>query len=251
MTGDAAEVAMAAFAGRPVLARIADRGGIAAALAASGIGVGGDVIVIVGGAGGMDDATAEAVVEMMRDAVLPTVVRRGATVLDGGTDSGVMRLVGRARAESGGNFPLVGVAAEGTVTVPGSEPPTQDAADLEPHHTHVLLVPGTEWGAEAPWISDVAEVVADGSPSVTLLINGGGIAFDDAARSLEAGRPLVVVAGSGRTADAIADARTTGEGDRRAVQIAASPLTRIVLLDDPEAIAFAIAAGLGEPANRT
>lgn len=242
---------MAAQAHRPVLARIGDRAGITAAIAKSGIGVGAEVLVIVGGAGGMDDATAAALVEVMRDAVLPTVVRHGATVLDGGTDSGVMRLVGRARAESGGSFPLVGVAAEGTVTLPGTSPPQDDAADLEPHHTHVLLVPGTEWGQEAPWISEVAEAVADGHPAVTLLINGGEISFDDAARSLAAGRPLVVVAGSGRTADAIANARTTGEGDARAMQIAASPLTRIARLEDPGAIASAIAAGLGAAGRRT
>lgn len=242
---------MAAKAGRPVLARLADQSGIAAALAASGIGVGSEVIVLVGGAGGMDDSAADALAELMRDAVLPTVVRHGATVLDGGTDSGVMRLIGRARATSGGEFLLVGVAAEGTVTLPGGEPPQPDAADLELNHTHVLLVPGTAWGDEAPWISDVAGVLAGDRPSVTVLVNGGSIAFDDAARSLEAGRPLVVVAGSGRTADAIADARLIGEGDPRAAEIAASSLTWVARIDDPGAVAAAITAGLGEAAART
>lgn len=238
---------MEAQAGGPVLARILDRAGIAEALAGSGIGVGGAVVVLVGGAGGMDDVTADALVGVIRGAVVPTVVRYGATVLDGGTDAGVMRLIGRARAEAAEAFPLIGVAAVGTVTVPGSDSPQADAADIEPHHTHVLLVPGTEWGDEAPWISDVAGVIAGNFPSVTVLVNGGRIAFDDAARSLDAGRPLVVIAGSGRTADAIADTCLTGHGDPRAMQIAASPLTQVAHLDDPSSVDAAISASLDEP----
>jgi len=242
---------MAAKASKPVLVRVTERAGIAAALKVSGVDVGVEAVVLVGGAGGMDDAETDALAEVLRFAVVPIVLRRGATVIDGGTDSGVMRSVGRSRAASGALFPLVGVAAEGTVMVPGAVTSPADAAELEANHTHVLLVPGAEWGDEAPWISDVAGVVAAGRTSVTMLVNGGGIAFDDAARSLQAGRPVVVVAGSGRTADAIADARASGAGDPRARLIAASPLTRIARLDEPEAIASALAAGLGEPAGRT
>lgn len=242
---------MAAKADQPVLARVANRSGIAAALAAGGIGVSTEVIVLVGGAGGMDDRVAAALSELMSDAVLPTVVRYRATVVDGGTDSGVMRLIGRARAGSDVDFLVVGVAAEGTVTLPGGVPPQPDAADLEPNHSHVLLVPGTEWGEEAPWISDVAGVIAGDRPSVTVLVNGGSIAFEDAARSVAAGRPLVVVAGSGRTADAIADAHFTGQGDPRAVEIAGSSLTFVARLDDPGAVASAIIACLGEAAARS
>jgi len=241
---------MTAQSDGPMPARLPDRPGIAAVLAAAGIGVGAPVLVLVGGAGGMDEVTAGMLAGLMRDAVVPAVVRHGATVLDGGTDSGVMRLIGQARAAAGAAFPLVGVAAAGTVTLPGSDPPRADAADLEPHHTHVLLVEGDEWGDEAPWISDVAGVIAGDRPSVTVLINGGTIAVDDAERSLAAGRPLVVIAGSGRTADAVAGAHSTGGGDPRVARIAASPLTRVARLDDLGAVGTAIDAGLGEPVRR-
>ncbi len=240
---------MATRADGPVLLRVADRSRVAAVLAAGGVDVGVEVVVFVGGADGMDDAVAGALGGVWSAALFPAVLAAGATVIDGGTDSGVMRSIGRARAGSGMAFPLVGVAAEGTVTVPGGVAPRADAADPEPNHTHVLLVPGNEWGAEALWISEVAGVVAAGRASVTLLINGGGIAVEDAELSLEAGRPLVVVAGSGRTADAIADARGSGSGDLRVRRIAASPLTRVARLDEPESIASALAAGLAAAAG--
>lgn len=54
-----------------------------------------------------------------------------AVVVDGGTDIGVMRAVGRARAAEGGRFPLIGVAAEVAV----------DEVAFEPNHTRLVLVP--------------------------------------------------------------------------------------------------------------
>jgi hypothetical protein len=42
---------------------------------------------------------------------------------------------------------------------------------------------------------------------VTVLMNGGQIAYRDVAASLGSGRPVVVLAGTGGTADAIVQAR--------------------------------------------
>jgi hypothetical protein len=207
------------------------------------------VVVIVGGAGGMGENDLRIVGDVLRDAVVPVVERHAAIVVDGGTDSGVMRLIGRARSAAGARFPLVGVAAAGTVVIPGDSGPTSpDAAPLEPHHTVFVLVPGTNWGDEAPWISDIASLAAGRRPSVTVLINGGQIAFSDAQGSLDRGRPVVVLAGTGRTADAIAEALTGRGDDPRAAAIAASPLTSVVDVAAPDAVRAALEAALnGSP----
>jgi hypothetical protein len=186
--------------------RVSREDEIQATLDNAGVGRGRVVVVLVGGASGMDEKDLDMLTVVLREAVLPTLERYDAVVVDGGTDAGVMRLIGQARAATGGQFPLVGVAAEGTVVVPGDGPTSADAAPLEPNHTLFLLVPGTEWGDEAPWITQVAGVIAGSQPSVTLLVNGGQIAYTDVAGSLDSGRPVVVLAGSGRTADAIAEA---------------------------------------------
>jgi hypothetical protein len=52
--------------------------------------------------------------------------------------------------------------------------------------------------------------------------------------SLTAGRPVIVLAGSGRTAEAISTAAVDPSVDERAHRIAGSPLVRIVPIDDPE-----------------
>jgi hypothetical protein len=217
---------------------------IPAALDRAGFRRGRPVVVLVGGAAGMSEGDLDVVAEVLAEEVVPLVERLDAVVIDGGTDSGVMRLIGRARSASGGRFPLVGVAARGTVVVPGAGTASPDAAQLEPNHTLFLIVPGEHWGDEARWIMDVARVVACGRSSVTLLVNGGQIAYDDVAVSLDDGRPVVVLAGSGRTADAIAEARAGHDSDYRAVEIAASPLTRVVAAGETGAVAAAIEAAL-------
>ncbi len=230
------------------IVRVSEVGEVAAALDGIGLRRGRPVVVLVGGAGGMGDEDLATLADVLSAAVLPRIDEHGAAVVDGGTDSGVMRLMGRARHAAGDRFPLVGVAAAGTVVVDGVVPPEfPDAAELEPHHSHVVLVPGTGWGDEAPWIADVAGVVAGGSSSVTLLVNGGRIAFDDVERSLDRGRPVVVLAGSGRTADAIADARAGRGGDARTVTIAESPLVSVAHIAEAGAVAAAIEAALAQP----
>jgi hypothetical protein len=206
------------------------------------------VLVSVGGAGGMAPEHLESMADLVRQCVVPVIERTGGAIVDGGTDSGVMRVVGQARQAAGATFPLIGVAAEGTV-VPAAEHP--DVARLEPNHTCVLQVEGSRWRDEAAWLAEVATILAGDRPSVTLLVNGGDIAYQDARFSLDAGRPVIVVAGTGRTADAIAAARAGdgGPGDERATQLAASGLVQVLQLDDPAAFAAALELALGTPAR--
>lgn len=224
--------------------RIVGTDEIAAALDSARLRTDRAVIVLVGGADGMDEQELRTVAQLLRDEVVPVAERRDAVVIDGGTDSGVMQLIGRARSALGGRFPLIGVAAEGTVVVPGAGPTSPDAVELEPNHTLFLLVPGTQWGDESRWMMDVARVVAGRRRSVTVLINGGEIAYTDVAESLSCGQPVVVIAGSGGTADAIAGARAGDGHDHRAVEIAASPLTTVAEVGTAGAAAAAIEAVL-------
>jgi hypothetical protein len=170
------------------------------------------VLVLVGGAAGMEPADLEAL-ELVLRGLVGLLDELDAVVVDGGTDIGVMRAVGRARAAEGGRFPLIGVAAEVAV----------DEVAFEPNHTRLVLVPGGTWGDESPWLADVADVVAGPQPSLTVLVNGGAITFEDAEHSLGRNRPLVVLRGSGRTADAIAES-----ADERSTAIATSPLTTVL-----------------------
>ena len=203
------------------------------------------VVVLVGGADGLDDTQLARLRPLFEEGLAPLADALGACVIDGGTDTGVMGLIGQARAKLGADFPLIGVSASGTVAEAGSTTTADDARSLEPNHTHVVLVPGSRWGEESPWLAAVASQLAGDAPSVTVVVNGGEVTFDDAARSVEAGRPVLVVAGSGRTADTMATALQEKGQDRRAAELAASGLLQAVDLGaGPHALARAVAGVL-------
>jgi hypothetical protein len=172
------------------------------------------VLVLIGGADSLDRTVARQIGSLFRDGLVPLLERLGAAVIDGGTDSGIMSLIGQARAAAGASFSLIGVAARGTVRGPGeaSAPGTGDTP-LEPNHSHFLLVPGERWGDEVPWIGSVAARLAAGAPSVTLAAGGGTVTRLDIDESLRAGRPTLLLAGSGGTTDELVGAlRTDGLG---------------------------------------
>jgi len=129
------------------------------------------------------------------------------------------------------------------VRSPEGSAAVDNPADLEANHTHILVVPGDTWGDETPWISAVATAVATGAPSVTVLVNGGDVAFRDVRQSLEVDRPVIVLFGTGRSADQITDAVLGESADPAAVAIAASPLVTVVP-PDTDAVRSAIAAAL-------
>lgn len=211
-------------------------------LTAGGIAAPVPAVVVVGGAGGLDPADAVRCERLFAEVLIPVLTVTGATVIDGGTDAGITRLVGRARRHAGAIGQHVGVVARGTVAWP-DQPPAHGKAPLEPNHTHVVVVPGDVWGDEVPWLSAVADAIACEAPSITLVVNGGNIAYCDIQASLAAGRRVLVLPGTGRTADAIARAAANKSAESEAMEIARSPLVSI-LPDGTSTLIHAIGSAL-------
>jgi hypothetical protein len=122
---------------------------------------------------------------------------------DGGTQAGIMEAAGLAREASGFVFSLTGVAPANEIA-PGG----QTAVDL--HHGHVVAVENRAWdGSDGWWGSETATMyelfarLAEGRPSVTIVANGGSITLNEVDENIRAERPMIVIAGSGRAADAL------------------------------------------------
>lgn len=238
-----------------IAVRVDQPSDLPAALAALGLHAPRLVVVLIGGAGLMDARDLDRLRPLFERGLVPLAERLGVVVIDGGTDAGVMRLIGRARTTAQATFPLVGVPAVGTVRFPGKHPRARRRWPLnhlgarrrwplDAHHPHFVLVPGAEFGDEAPWIARVATELAGGWPSVTVLVNGGEISYTDVACSLRAGRPVLAIAGSGRTADQVASAVRGGPAEERAVRLAASGLVEVVDADDLAALDRAVGVRL-------
>ncbi|MBM2621368.1 hypothetical protein JIG36_38285 [Actinoplanes sp. LDG1-06] len=228
-----------------VAAFVTDPGAVPAAVASLGLPAPRPVLVMVGGAGGL---TGSALAPVFTGLIAPAIRSLGAVAVDGGTDAGVMRLLGSARA-AGAPFPLVGVAALGTVTYPGHTGTNPHAAPLDRHHSHFVLAPGNTWGDEVPYMGAVASTLAGGCPSVTVLANGGDIALLDAEHSLAQRRPVLVLAGTGRSADKIAAAASHPAGcrDERLASLAGHPFVRIVDVTNHSEVAARLVELLSAP----
>lgn len=187
----------------------------------------GPVALLIGGASGLDGDGQARVQRFFRDTFVPAIAATGATVLDGGTDAGVMRLIGAERERSGGSWRLIGVAPFAKVRVPGSPGVTA----LARGHSDVILVPGDAWGDESRWFHLIAERLAP-DRTVTVLVNGGPIALDEIEQSIDRGGRVLVVDGSGRAADDIGAAMgERADTGSRPARLAASAAVEIVSID--------------------
>jgi hypothetical protein len=218
----------------PRVAALPANGSIERVLAAGHIATGRPVVVLIGGAAKLDESPAE-LAAMIRDGVVATAQAEGATVVDGGTDSGVMALAGKARAELGATVPLVGVAPIAKVGVDGIAAANGSTA-LEPNHSFVLLAPGDEWGSEAPWLVNTARIIGGNRPVVAVLVDGGPLALQEAMACAAQGWPLITLAGSGRTADVLA-AYASGSQDATLSAARRGAIHVVDLGDGPTALA--------------
>jgi SLOG in TRPM, prokaryote len=165
------------------------------------------VIVLIGGA--MDEQQVE-VTRRAIQTISKTAEDMKAIVICGGTDMGIMAEIGQIRSRKGYKFPLVGVTPEELVTWPGGPHSGKFLGwgekrwQLEPHYSHFILVPGSQFGDESPWIIDTATLLSKEHRSVTILINGGEVSRNDIELSLEKGRPVIALSRTGRLADNLA-----------------------------------------------
>ena len=184
-------------------------------LQALGITAPAPAIFLSGGASAMGDEDMQRTQTLVQDGIARFAADHGITVVDGGTDAGIMQMMGRARRHFGGRFPLIGCAPAEKVTYPGSTSTDSDElTPLEANHSHFVLVDGDYWGVESDIIVGTARALPQGVlPACGILINGGEISQYDvyiASARGERAIPVIVIDGSGRTADMIANASKTG-----------------------------------------
>jgi hypothetical protein len=161
------------------------------------------VIVVHGGASALEEMALVPVQAFLAEGLVPLAEEHRLLVADGATQTGVARLLGESRAAARATFPLVGVAPRGAVAYPGGPPQRKERFALDPHHSHFIFVDGGDFGVESPLL--VGLLRGAGVPGLALVVNGGQIVLTEVRAQAEQNNPLVVVRGSGRAADRLAD----------------------------------------------
>lgn len=168
-------------------------------------------IFIFGGAMDIDSQEMRDTRIVIEQALVPYAQERKIAIVDGGTSSGVMKLMGAARQQHRATFPLIGVAPINLVRYQGYD--NANGYDLDPGHSHFVLTSEGDWGDETDMIVQLAQALCGFGkcPSLGLVINGGNIVRQEVYRlSRQLKTPMLVLEGSGRFADTLAAAFRVG-----------------------------------------
>src|SRR5690348_12508152 len=111
---------------------------------ALGIATPAAVVLVSGGADTFDPAIAPKLTQLIGRGLLRAGRAAGAVFIDGGTDAGVMALIGRAAGAGAEPITLIGVAPEALVQHPDISPAETAGGRvaLAPNHTHFVLTQG-------------------------------------------------------------------------------------------------------------
>lgn len=160
------------------------------------------VLLIIGGADSIDEKVSSRLIQLFGRGIARAAIQSSAVIIDGGTESGVMKMMGQGVADRGFKSALIGVAPLNLVSYPESEGEGKTA--LDPNHTQFVLVEGKEWGSETGAIFKLMDALTPKAPGVVLLAGGGEVSRTEVLQAVRHNLPLVVVEGSGGLADEIA-----------------------------------------------
>lgn len=171
-----------------------------------------NLILLSGGAGKMDNTQNARLTQLFSRGIAEVAAETQSLLLGGGTQSGVMAMLGEGVAARGHKTPILGVSPFAKVNFPDKTMPPQgeDCAILDPNHTHFVLVDSgcdsneLNWGCETDLMYQLAELYNKTLPALTILVNGGTICKKEILHSVRLNMPIIIVQGSGRFADELA-----------------------------------------------
>ncbi len=181
------------------------------------------IILVFGGATGSLDTSSTSVNNLfpILDSILQYASDNDALIIDGGTQAGIMELLGqRAKDLDPNKKPvLLGIAPMGRISLPESidkknddKGSKHDKAELDPNHTHFVLVEGNEWGDETMKIFEIASASSFGDiPVVALLAGGGKISKKEVIFCIDRKWPIIAIENTGYLADEIASYKNQKE----------------------------------------
>ena len=191
------------------------------------------LVVLNGGTTELSPELESALRRTLGDGLARVAIEKELTVVTGGTDAGVFALFGEAL--DGRTAPCVGVAPAGLVSWRGREPPSgrgrgeEEPVPLESHHSHFLLVEGDEWGVETDAMLSLTDALSRDCRSLAVLAGGGAGARKEVLAHLRAEREVIVLDGTGRFADRLAEATTgRGEPEEETAEMVASGLITVI-----------------------
>lgn len=159
------------------------------------------LIILMGGAVKLSPTDAEYQFSQIKNGLANAIVELGATVIDGGTDSGIMGMLNESLADLEFKGAYIGIAPESKVYLPEEDPIGEDVYPLGHFHSHFVLVEGPDFGSELSVMYSLIAALSINQPSLGVLANGGYGAQMEVGENVQQGREVIILSGSGRLAD--------------------------------------------------
>ncbi len=203
-----------------------------------GIQTPGAIVVVVGAADSLDPSIVPWLTQQFSRGLGVAAAKTDAVLIDGGTASGAMAVLGEAVADRKPRPDLLGVAPLAKVTYPGGPPADGERVALEPNHTHFVLTDGGEWGQETELLFQLADDLADGAHVAVVLVGGGQVAREEALQTVRRDWPLLIITGTGGVADSLADAIAQRRADPEVEAIEDPVMAEIVAYRNIDTVAL-------------
>jgi hypothetical protein len=147
---------------------------------------------------------------LLSDGVARFISENQIPIVTGATDAGIFSLLGNGLEKWGRTSPCIGVAVSKKVTWDGrcnipfiKRVINKNRVDLEPHHSHFILVNKEDWGDETETMYDFIQHYSQNIPSIAIFVGGGSITKVEMLVNVAQGRKMILFAGSGRITDTI------------------------------------------------
>ncbi len=194
------------------------------------------VICISGGATAFPTEIKDQTVALIEDVVAPLACEYDLLVVDGGTEEGVMQIIGEAFKKHRVKAHIIGIhegdtavetrdwhepllmgfVPESQVTYPGDTRSPKPNMQLDPNHVYfVMVMDAYDWGEEVECMFSFIDYLADQRlPVINIIANGGRITLKEASHTVQRNRPVIILEGSKRATEVIVSALDgTPEGD--------------------------------------
>lgn len=181
---------------------------------------------------------------LLVDGLARVAAENAITLVTGGTDAGIFSLLGEGLAKWGCQAPCIGVTPSTPVTWPGR---SAGETSLEPHHSHFIVVDGKDWGDETRTMYSVVKALSYDCSSIAVFAGGGNITLREMQANVEQSREMILIAGSGRSTDAVLDIRAGAISSDQALQEIASKgeIVRFEIDSSPEQFARMLKSRIG------
>jgi hypothetical protein len=200
------------------------------------------LICLNGGTADLSETLKTQLRRLLVDGLARVAAENAITLVTGGTDAGIFSLLGEGLEKWGRQVPCLGVTPSAPVTWPGrvegETPPephsiergtarstrgrSEGETSLEPHHSHFIVVDGKDWGDETRTMYSVVQALSQDCPSIAIFAGGGDVTLREMRTNVEQGREMILIAGSGRSTDAVLDIRAGAPSSDQPLQETAS-----------------------------